>query len=78
MNNLEKIYYNLDKLYDGWKDSGETQEAYSALLRALGKDSFMELEDYIGTYASAVEKQGFVAGFRYAVSLLMDGREGKK
>lgn len=76
MTNLEKLYNNMDKVNDSWRDMPETIGAYKTLYSALGKESYMKHEDEIMACAIANEKQGFIQGFRYAVSLLMEGGAG--
>lgn len=75
MTNLEKLYYNMDKVNDSWRDMPETTEAYKALQSALGKESYTKYENEITACTIAYEKQGFIQGFRYVVSLLMEGGE---
>ena len=75
MTNLEKLYYNMDKVNDTWRDMPETIKAYRALCSAMGKESYMKYEDEISSYVVSYEKQGFIQGFRYAVSQLKEGGE---
>lgn len=74
MSSLEKLYYNMDKLVDGWDDSQETQDANSKLEQAMGNRLYARFEDEILCCHEANEKQGFIEGFRYAVALLTDAR----
>lgn len=76
MTNLEKLYCNMHELSDSWRDMPETKKAYKALYSALGRESYLKYEDEISAYAVSHEKQGFIQGFRYAVSLLMEGGAG--
>ena len=74
MNNLEKLYYNMDKLSDECRDLGDTKEARDAMEKAIGAEVYEKAEDEICCCMSANEKQGFIHGFQYALSLLMDGK----
>ncbi len=74
MSEIEKIYYNMDKLRDDLTDTEEVEETYEKLKAALGKSKMIEVEDYISDYAVSHEKQGFIWGFQYAVSLLTCGK----
>lgn len=74
MTNLEKLYYNMHVLTDDYADSKEAEEARDAVEKDLGKD-FMKYEDTIAAFASATEKQGFITGFKCAVSLMTSGKE---
>ena len=76
MSNIEKLYYNMSRLSDSYSDSEEVKTALSEVENVLGYDSFMEYEEIISAYAAASEKQGFIAGFQYAVSLLTNRSEG--
>lgn len=70
MNNLEKLYYNMDKLSDNWTDTPEVKAASDKLEKAIGAEVCEKAEDEICRCMSANEKQGFIHGFQYAVSLL--------
>lgn len=74
MSNLENIYCNMEKLTDDFIDTEETKAALHALSEGLGYELYGKYEDEILLYATANEKQGFIYGFRYAVSLLTDGK----
>lgn len=78
MTNIEKLYYNLHTLDEYYADMPETKEARdameAALESAMSRDSYLECEDAICACMSANEKQGFIFGFQYAVSLLMSGK----
>lgn len=71
MGEIERIYYNMDKLSDNYSDTPEAKEARDRLEEAIGEDAFLNLEDRICGYGAAQEKQGFIMGFRYAVNLLV-------
>lgn len=70
MSNLEKLYYNMDKLDDNWVDTPEVKAASDQLIEALGNELYAKYEDEILYYTAANHKEGFVKGFQYAVSLL--------
>lgn len=74
MSNLEKLYYNMEKLYDDWADTPETKAASDRLENALGDELYMKYEDEICDCQSANHKDGFMKGFQYAVSLLTSGK----
>ena len=78
MSNIEKLYYNMNKLNDNYKDTEETQEAQEAmeaiLESAMSREAYLECEEAIYKCMSANEKQGFITGFQYAVSLLTSGK----
>lgn len=74
MSNLEKLYYNMDKLNDDYKDSEEVIQAMDNVERAIGRETYYECEEEISALTSANEKQGFIFGFQYAVSLLTNGK----
>lgn len=74
MSNLEKLYYNMDKISDNWTDSPELRAASNRLEEALGEELYRKYEDEICDCESANHKEGFVKGFQYAVSLLTSGK----
>lgn len=74
MNNLEKLYYNMDKLSDNWTDTPEVKAASDRLEEALGEELYLKYEDEICNCQSANHKEGFVKGFQYAVSLMTSGK----
>ncbi len=78
MSNLERLYYNMHNLTDDLKDDEETIKARDDVENALGEKAYGKYEDVIGSLAAANEKQGFILGFQYAVSLLTGGRPGKE
>ena len=67
---IENLYYML--ISKNWCDNEEVKEAQSALEEYLTEDTYILVVSELCRYGSACEKQGFVNGFRYAVSLLMD------
>ena len=74
MSNLEKLYYDLISQDGQHGDTEETRKAHDAVELAIGKEAYAKCEDEICACMAANEKQGFIFGFRYAVSLLMDGK----
>ena len=74
MSNLEKLYYNMHKLNDDYKDSEEVIQAMNNVENAIGREAYFEHEEEITALTSANEKQGFILGFQYAVSLLTYGK----
>lgn len=74
MSNIEKLYYNMHLLKDNYVDSEETKEARNVLEEALGTKMYIKYEDELSTLTASVEKQGFITGFQYAVSLLTSGK----
>lgn len=75
MSNIEKLYYNMHILDEYYKDMPEKKEATNRLEEAMGAELYAKYEDEICSCMSANEKQGFIFGFRYAVSLLVSGKE---
>ena len=69
---IENLYYMLLSGNGSWNDSEEVKEAQSAIEEYLTEDVYILVESEVCRYGIACEKQGFVNGFRYAVSLLMD------
>lgn len=69
MNYIEMLYYNIDKL-SNFKDMEEIKEACDNMKYAIGEDVYEKCEDEICICLTANEKQGFIQGFQYAVSLL--------
>lgn len=75
MSYIEKLFNNLDKLIDNYVDTEETKKARKDMEESLGRELYFEHEEEIATLLVANEKQGFMYGFQYAVSLLTSGRE---
>ncbi len=74
MSNLEKLYYNMEKLSDDWCDMKETREARDKLEKAIGAKLYAKYEDEICSCMGLYEKRGYIQGFAYEVSLLTSGR----
>ena len=53
MNNLEKLYYNMDKLSDECRDLEDTKEARDAMEKAIGAEVYEKAEDEICCCMSA-------------------------
>lgn len=73
MSNVEKLYYDLC-LLNKHTDMPETIDAGNRLEETMGKELYGKYEDEICDYTAANEKQGFIFGFQYAVSLLINGK----
>lgn len=78
MNAVEKIYYNMDKLSDNYVDLAESIEASdkvtSAIKSLVPEDKQLKFSDEVSHSQAAYEKQGFIYGFNFAVSLLTSGK----
>lgn len=74
MSSIEKLYYNMDRLVDNWTDMPETREKNKRMEEAIGKELSAKYGDVICDCMAASEKQGFIHGFQYAVSLLTGGK----
>lgn len=74
MSDIEKLYNNLAFVTDDYADTEETKEARHNVENALGKKAYLKYEDKIAILEGAVEKQAFIFGFQYAVSLLTGGK----
>ena len=74
MSSIEKLYYNMEKLTDDWTDMPEVKKATAKLEETVGITLYEKHEDVICDCMSACEKQGFIKGFQYAVTLMMEGR----
>ena len=75
MTTIEKLYYNTHNLIDDYKDTEETEAKRRAVENALGQKNYTKYEDEIADLECSMEKQGFILGFQYAVSLLTSGKE---
>lgn len=74
MSNLEKLYYNLDRLIENYDDTEEIKDARNNLEKMLGREAYTKHETEISILEYKSEKQGFITGFQYAVSLLTSGK----
>lgn len=74
MSSIEKVYYNLHLLKDNYLDSEETKSARNKVEKELGEKNYLKFEDVISDLTASVEKQGFITGFQYAVSLFTNDR----
>lgn len=76
MSNIERLYYNMDKLIDNYADTEEVKRTLDRLETVFGRELYAKYEDEISDYVSASEKQGFITGFQYAVSLMSSEKGG--
>lgn len=74
MSNLEKLYYNLDRLIDNFDDTPEVKEARNNLEKVLGRETYTKYKTEVSILEYKSERQGFITGFQYAVSLLTSGK----
>lgn len=79
MSEIEKIYYTYmnDISLDG--DSEEIIQAREILYEQLDKKGMSpyDYEDYIVALASKHEKEGFLNGFKYAMSIALECMQTK-
>lgn len=75
MSNIEKLYYNMERLSDDWEDMPKSKKASDKLIETMGEELYAEHETEICDCMCAREKQGFILGFQYAVSLLTTSRK---
>lgn len=61
MSNLERLYYNMDKLDTNWADTPEANAASDRLEEALGVELYAKYEDEICECAVANHKEGLCA-----------------
>lgn len=86
MEQIKKIYYNLDSLIDIYNDLPETEVAFNAMndyVESLGifeseemKHNKRKLYNLISTIGVENERQGFTYGFKYAFSLILEAVGG--
>lgn len=77
MSEIEKIYYNFEKLNDDFVDLPETKQASNEvgeIIENMVPSGKLELQDAITGLCALNEKQGFIYGFQYAVALLTCGK----
>ena len=78
MSELEKLfyYYNAEVGKNDFKETKEASENVWNYLKEKEKEksSYLDAEEKIIALASANEKQGFINGFQYAVTLLTSGK----
>ena len=79
---IEKIYYNFEKLCDDYVELPETEKAKKEfweylyihnLIGNAGSSHKLPLDELINEISAANEKQGFIYGFSYAVKLMKEG-----
>lgn len=73
---IEKIYFNFEKLADDYRDLPETLAAHHKTMEFLiahkmPKKIELEVDDLLCEIAHKNERQGFLYGFQYAVRLLI-------
>jgi len=69
-----KDLYNIYVNYYRAEDSKEVLAARDKLEECLGDNYTKEVEDIAGDLGYFSNEQGFIEGFRYAVSLLTSGK----
>ncbi len=75
MGTVDKVFDNFEMLYDNYMDMPEAQEARNNAFKYIEENGIdmTQMEHYITAIISEYERQGFLYGFRYAVSLFLDG-----
>lgn len=66
---VEFLYYEAS---DNFNDDSKTEASYNAMQNEVSKfagKGYSKLDDLIGNYAVDMERQGFIAGFQYAVRM---------
>lgn len=74
MSRLEKLYYNMSILSENWTDDPEVMAASDRLEEAMGREMFAKYEDEISLCQVESHRDGFIKGFGYAVSLILEGK----
>lgn len=79
MNEVGRLFENLDNLIDDYVDLEDRSKASNKMLEYLKEKEpehkgFVRAEDLLNELTYENEKQGFIYGFKYAVALLMSGR----
>ena len=72
---IDKIFDNFEILYENYMDMPETQKERNNIFKHMEERGIdiIEIEQDISTLNSEYERQGFLYGFRYAISLFLDG-----
>ena len=72
---IDKIFDNFEILYEIYMDMPETQKERNNIFKHMEEKGIdiIEIEQDISTLNSEYERQGFLYGFRYAISLFLDG-----
>jgi arginine deiminase len=72
---IDKIFDNFEILYENYMDMPETQKERNNIFKHMEEKGIdiIEIEQDISTLNSEYERQGFLYGFRYAISLFLDG-----
>ncbi len=71
---IDKIFDNFEILYENYMDMPETQKERNNIFKHMEEKGIdiIEIEQDISTLNSEYERQGFLYGFRYAISLFLD------
>lgn len=72
---IDKIFDNFEILYENYMDMPETQKERNNIFKHMEEKGIdiIEIEQDISILNSEYERQGFLYGFRYAISLFLDG-----
>ena len=72
---IDKIFDNFEILYENYMDMPETQKERNNIFKHMEEKGIdiIEIEQDISTLNSEYERQCFLYGFRYAISLFLDG-----
>lgn len=77
-NAIEKLYNEMtDNIYAAINPDGEEKKNKQAdasnkcIADTIGKDKFLEIDDFINDRVFASEECGFVTGFKYAMRLML-------
>ncbi len=72
---IDKIFDNFEMLYENYMDMPETQKERNNIFKHMEEKGIdiIEIEQDISILNSEYERQGFLYGFRYAISLFLDG-----
>lgn len=79
MTEIEKIYYDYMNDVSLGRDSQEIIQARDILYEQLDEKGISpyDYEDYVGSLTSEHEKQGFLNGFKYAMSIALECMQTK-
>ncbi len=72
---IDKIFDNFEMLYENYMDMPETRKERNNIFKHMEEKGIdiIEIEQDISALNSEYERQGFLYGFRYAISLFLDG-----
>ena len=68
---VERIFDNLEVIMGEQEDMLQARQAMAGLKKGLG-DAYMEYEPVVAGALAEYERQGFIRGFRMAVSLFIN------